>query len=318
MIDAFRQRRAAAEFFYMSRMKRDISLWVYVAAIAIIVVWGCTFVQTKILINAGLRPDEIFFLRFVVAYLLMVPFAGKRLFLDDWKDELVALSLGITGGSLYFVTENYALAYGYCSNVALIVCLTPLVTTLIVGCFYPSERIGKSGVLGSLVALAGMALVVFNGNFILKLSPLGDVLALGACLCWALYSLAIKCLHGKYGNMLVTRKVFGYGLLTIMPLLLYKGLNISAVIDGGAVVWGNLLFLACVASMLCFLGWNWCLARLGTVRATNLLYLNPVVAISSSAIVLGERVTWLAIVGALLILLGLACLDGRIGRRKVG
>ena len=53
MINAFRQRRAAAEFFYMSRMKRDISLWVYIVAIAIIVVWGCTFVQTKILINAG-------------------------------------------------------------------------------------------------------------------------------------------------------------------------------------------------------------------------------------------------------------------------
>ena len=301
-------------FFYMSRMKRDISLWVYVAAIAIIVVWGCTFVQTKILINAGLRPDEIFFLRFVVAYLLMVPFAGKRMFLDDWKDELVALSLGITGGSLYFVTENYALAYGYCSNVALIVCLTPLVTTLIVGCFYPSERIGKSGVVGSLVALAGMALVVFNGNFILELSPLGDVLAFGACLCWALYSLAIRRLQEKYSNMLITRKVFGYGLLTIVPFLFSKGVDFNILLNGGVVVWGNLLFLACVASLLCFLGWNWCLEKLGTVRATNLLYLNPVIAIASSSLVLGERVTAVALSGAVLILAGLFFLDK--SRRK--
>ena len=282
---------------------------VYVTAFIIVVLWGCTFVQTKILINAGLRPDEIFLFRFTLAYILILPFAGKRLMLDNLTDELLAALLGLTGGSLYFVTENYALAYGYCSNVALIVCLTPIVTSFIVGCFYPGERLRKAGRLGSVIALVGMALVVFNGNFILKLSPLGDILALGACICWAVYSLVIKRLQGKYSNMLITRKIFGYGLLTILPLLLVRGVNVDILLNGGAVVWGNVLFLGCVASMLCFLGWNYCLERIGTVRATNLLYLNPVVSITTSAIVLGERVTWLAIIGAVLILAGLVCLE---------
>ena len=285
------------------------TLWVYIAAFLIVVVWGCTFVQTKVLINAGLRPDEIFTLRFVIAYLLILPFSWRRLFLGSVRDELIALSLGLTGGSLYFIVENYALAYGYCSNVSLIVCLTPLVTALVVGWRYPAERLGKGGALGSLLALGGMALVVFNGNFVLKLSPLGDVLALAACLCWALYSLLIKHLGARYDNMLITRKVFGYGLLTIIPLLLWRGMDFGIVIDGGARVWGNIIFLGVVASMLCFLGWNWCLARLGTVRATNFLYLNPVVAIVSSALVLGERVTWIAVLGAVLILAGLIYVD---------
>ena len=285
------------------------SLWVYIAALLIVVVWGCTFVQTKVLINAGLRPDEIFALRFIIAYLLIIPFSWQRLFLAGVKDELIALALGLTGGSLYFIVENYALAYGYCSNVSLIVCLTPLVTALIVGWRYPAERLGKAGMAGSLVALGGMALVVFNGNFVLKLSPLGDVLALAACLCWALYSLLIKHLGSRYDNMLVTRKVFGYGLLTIIPLLLWRGMDFGIVVNGGVAVWGNILFLGVVASMLCFLGWNWCLARLGTVRATNFLYLNPVIAIVSSALVLGERVTWIALLGAGLILAGLVYVD---------
>lgn len=294
---------------YMMRTDNRPGIMVYIIALAIVVIWGCTFVQTKLLINSGLCPEEIFFYRFVLAYLLMLPLSGKKLMLDGWKDELIAISLGLTGGSLYFVTENYALAFGYCSNVALIVCLTPLITTLIVGCLYPSERIGRSGVVGSVVALVGMALVVFNGNFILKLSPLGDLLAFAACLCWALYSLAIKRLQGKYSNMLITRKVFGYGLLTMMPWLLFRGVNAEVLITGGTIVWGNLLFLGCMASMLCFLGWNWCLGKLGTVRATNLLYLNPVVAIITSALVLGENVTWIAICGAVLILIGLVCID---------
>ena len=281
---------------------------VYVIAFVIVVIWGCTFVQTKILINSGLRPDEIFLFRFTLAYILILPLADKRLFLDNWTDEALAAALGLTGGSLYFVTENYALAYGYCSNVALIVCLTPMITALIVGCFYKSERMGRSAVVGSAIAFVGMALVVFNGNFILQLSPLGDVLALAACLCWALYTLIIKRLQDKYSNMLVTRKIFGYGLLTILPMLFVRGVDIELLVDGGAVVWGNILFLGSVASMLCFLGWNFCLERLGTVRATNLLYLNPVISITTSAIVLGERVTWIAILGAVLILTGLYCM----------
>jgi drug/metabolite transporter (DMT)-like permease len=239
----------------------------------------------------------------------MLPFSWRRLFLDNVKDELTALLLGLTGGSLYFIVENYALAYGYCSNVSLIVCLTPLVTAIIVGWRYPAERLGKAGIAGSLVALAGMALVVFNGNFVLRLSPLGDVLALAACLCWALYSLLIKPLGARYDNMLITRKVFGYGLLTIIPLLLWRGMDIALVIEGGAAVWGNILFLGVVASMLCFLGWNWCLERIGTVRATNLLYLNPVVAITTSSLFLGERVTWIALAGAVLILCGLLFME---------
>lgn len=293
----------------MGTLGKISGIMVYVAAFAIVVIWGCTFVMTKLLINAGLRPDEIFLFRFVLAYMLMLPFAGKRLFLDNWKDELLAVALGLTGGSLYFITENYALAYGYCSNVSLIVCLTPLITALIVGCFYPGERMNGKGLLASLLAFAGMALVVFNGNFILKLSPFGDILALAACLCWALYTLIIKRLQGKYSNMLITRKVFGYGLLTILPLLCVNGVDVDLLIDGVAFVWGNLLFLGCVASMLCFLGWNWCLEKIGSVRATNLLYLNPVVAITTSALVLGENVTWVALLGAGLILVGLACID---------
>lgn len=290
--------------------KRSVPMfYVYIAAFAIVVIWGCTFVQTKLLINAGLRPDEIFLFRFILAYVLIVPFSWRKLFLDNIKDELLALSLGLSGGSLYFLTENYALAFGYCSNVSLIVCLTPMITAFIVGWAYPAERMSKSGMVGSIVAFAGMALVVFNGNFILKLSPLGDLLAFSACLCWALYSFVIRKVQERYSNMLITRKVFGYGLLTILPLSLAEGVNVDILLSGGAVVWGNILVLGCVASMLCFLGWNWCLKHIGIVRATNFIYLNPLIAIITSAIVLGERVTWVAVLGAVLILCGLYHVD---------
>ena len=295
--------------YKMENKKRISDYLVYITSFVIIVIWGCTFVQTKLLINSGLRPDEIFLFRFILAYLLILPLSGRKLFMNNLKDESLALLLGLTGGSLYFLTENYAIAYGYCSNVALIVCLTPIVTNFIVGAFYPSECMARAGLLGSLISFLGMALVVFNGNFILKLSPVGDLFAIAACLCWAFYSLIIKRLQSSYSNMLITRKVFGYGLLTIIPWLLARGVNYDILLTGGAVVWGNILFLGCVASMLCFMGWNWCMKRIGTVRATNFLYLNPVVAVITSAIFLGEKITELAMIGAALILCGLFFID---------
>lgn len=281
------------------------NLLAYVTAFFVVAVWGTTFVQTKVLINAGMQPEEIFLYRFVLAYLIIIPLAGKRLFLDNWRDELALLLLGVTGGSLYFVTENTALIYGYCSNVSLLVCVTPLTTALAMRWVYPVERPGRGVLIGSCVALVGVAMVVFNGNFVLKLSPLADGLAFAACLCWTLYSLLMQYVQPRYSTMLIMRKVFGYGILTILPLFISRPPRIELLLDGGPVVWGNVLTLGCVASMLCYTLWNYVLKRLGTVRATNFIYFNPVVTMVCSWIVLDERITWMALLGAALVLLGM-------------
>ena len=281
------------------------NLLAYVTAFFVVTVWGTTFVQTKVLINAGMQPEEIFLYRFVLAYLIIIPLAGKRLFLDNWRDELAMLLLGVTGGSLYFVTENTALIYGYCSNVSLLVCVTPLTTALAMRWVYPVERPGRGVLIGSCVALAGVALVVFNGNFVLKLSPLADGLAFAACLCWTLYSLLMQYVQPRYSTMLIMRKVFGYGIITILPIFISRPPRIELLVDGGPVVWGNVLTLGCVASMLCYTLWNYVLKRLGTVRATNFIYFNPVVTMVCSWMVLDERITWMALLGAALVLFGM-------------
>lgn len=274
-------------------------------AFFVVCIWGTTFVQTKVLINAGLHPEEIFLFRFLLAYLFIIPFAGKRLFIDNFKDEAVALLLGITGGSLYFATENTALVYGYCSNVSLIVCVTPLTTALLMGWLYPSERLGRKALFASFVALIGVALVVFNGNFVLKLSPLADGLAFAACICWTLYSLLMRYIAGRYSTLLIMRKVFGYGVLTILPFFVGSAPRWELVVEAEPVVWVNLLTLGCVASLICYTLWNFVLDRLGTVRATNFIYFNPVVTMVTSWLVLGERITPIAIVGAVMVLAGM-------------
>ena len=192
----------------------------HLIAILTVAIWGLTFISTKVLINHGLTPQEIFFYRFLIAYLGIWVISPKRLFTNNWQDELWLVAGGIFGGSLYFFTENTALGITQASNVSFIICTAPLLTTILSLLFYKSEKASKGLIYGSLLALMGVGLIVFNGSFVLKISPIGDLLTLLAALSWAFYSLIIKKMAGRYPTIFITRKIFFYGVLTILPAFL--------------------------------------------------------------------------------------------------
>lgn len=290
----------------------------HLLALAVVAVWGVTFVCTKVLIGAGMHPVAIFFIRFVMAYAGIWAYIGltgqSRKLWYGWKEEAVFLFLGITGGSFYFLTENTALAYTQATNVAFLVCSAPLFTaifTLIYKRFRKGRfadgmediRLGWPLVGGTVLALTGMALVVFDGQR-LQLSAEGDLLAIGAALCWAVYSLYMGQMTRDYGAVTATRKVFFYGLLTILPFLGGVSESFSPAILGQTEVWSNLLFLGLVASLVCFIAWNLVMDKLGNVTSTNYVYLNPVFTLLTAMAFLGEKMTLMAAIGSAAILAG--------------
>ena len=281
----------------------------HIVAFLVVAVWGVTFVFTKLLLNEGLTAAQIFVLRFIVAYVLLFVYAFTRkpfrLFASSWKDELLMIGLGVTGGSLYFITENSAMIYTTTTNTSLIVCLCPLFAALLIALFYRSERLRGIQIAGLIIAAVGAVVVVLNGQFVLHLSPLGDTLAFSACLCWAFYSLLMVPATKRYSTLFITRKVFFYGLLSMIPYwMFYPDMPSLSVVLRPAILW-NLLFLGCVASMLCFVAWNWAIKRLGAVVATNYVYFNPVVTAIFAWLVLDEQITIFYIIGTILILVGM-------------
>ena len=302
----------------------------HVVAFLVVAIWGSTFVFTKMLLQSGLSPAQIFTFRFLIAYVLLSLFAAiphsfnKRgrvdqphfqLFCSTWRDELLMAALGLTGGSLYFLTENAAMLYTTATNTSLIVCSCPLFAMLLFALVYRrTEHITRVQALGSVVACLGMAVVVLNGHFVLHLSPVGDLLAFMACLCWAVYSLLMKPATERYSTLFITRKVFFYGLLTIIPYYfivpsdcwiftpaVFQFFNFS--------ILTNLLFLGVVASMLCFLVWNWVIRHLGAVIATNWVYFNPITTIFFAWWLLSEQITPWFLLGTVLILTGMYLCD---------
>ena len=295
-------------------MKSNNRLIYHFVAFIIVAIWGSTFVFTKMLLLAGLSPAQIFTLRFIIAYVLLLGYSLSkrtfRLFSDNWRDELLMVVLGVTGGSVYFLAENAAMLFTTATNTSLIVCSCPLFAMLLFAVVYRhSEQISKVQALGSLLACMGMAVVVLNGHFVLHLSPLGDLLAFAACLCWAVYSLLMKLATEKYSTLFITRKVFFYGLLTIIPYyLIVPGFPTLDVLLRPDVLW-NLLFLGVVASMICYVAWNWVISRLGAVVATNWVYFNPITTILFAWWLLHEQITIWFLLGTVFILVGMYLAD---------
>lgn len=277
----------------------------HIVAILTAAIWGTTFVSSKLLLEEGMSPAEIMFLRFAMSYVCILPFAKGKLLCDNWRDEALMMLLGVSGGSLYFLLENSALLYTQASNVAIIIAATPLLTTLAVHLTNRKEKISKRLYGFSLLSLSGVALVVFNGEFILKLNPLGDLLTLGAAVMWVIYSIVIPKVENKYDSLTITRKVFFYGVLTLLPYFAIEPFEVTLEMISHPIVIGNLLFLGLLASLICYWTWNVVIIKLGAVRSTNYLYINPIVAMVTSYFVLNEHITPLAMVGTTLILVGM-------------
>lgn len=293
--------------------------WSYhILALAVVAVWGVTFVCTKSLIGAGLEPARIFFCRFIIAYaglwiLTLFQKDKAELFGKTLGDEIIFFILGVTGGSFYFLTENTALKYSQACNVSFIVCLAPLLTLLLHyatvhvcgGRFAKGQEDVKMGVnliAGTVLSLLGMALVIFSETK-MHISPKGDFLAFGAALCWAVYSVVMGMVAEKYGSLFITRKVFFYGLLTIIPFVLGGPILPAGSLQQPGVLF-NLLFLSLMASLACFVAWNRVMAEIGNVSSTNYVYLNPFFTLLSAMVILGERLTPLEAVGSVAIVMG--------------
>lgn len=277
----------------------------HLMAVLTVTIWGTSFVSTKILLGYGFSAVFIFFMRFVFTYLLLLVLSHDAWRAKNWKDELTMMVGGVMGGTLYFWMENTALTLSPSSNVSLIVCTNPLLIMITVSLLFKKERLNVRQIIGSLLTFVGMVLVVLNGRFFLHLSPKGDLLAFGAAVVWVVYSISMRRLHGKYSTLFITRKVFFYSCLTALPLLLCDQNDIPWENIKIPVVILNFLLLALLSSLFGYLVWNMVLKNLGTVFASNYIYAIPLVTIITAVIVLEERITWVAMLGAVAIVVGM-------------
>ncbi|WP_339191238.1 DMT family transporter [Paenibacillus sp. FSL P2-0121] len=276
----------------------------HLLALLTILIWGTTFISTKILLK-DFTPVEILFFRFLIGYFVLLLIYSRPIRTTSFKEELLFISAGLCGVTLYFLIENIALVYTLASNVGVIVSIAPFFTAVIAHFFLEEEKFHRQFFIGFLIALTGIILIGLNGSYLLPLNPIGDLLALLAPVVWAIYSVLMRKLSLlKVHTIGATRRVFFYGLLFMLPpLFLFDfqlGLSRFKEISNVA----HLLFLGLGASALCFLTWNKAVGILGAVKTSVYIYIVPVITVAASALVLNEKITWAILTGTFLTLTG--------------
>lgn len=288
----------------------------HVAAFFTIIIWGTTFISTKILLTT-FNPIEILFYRFVIGFTTLLLVYPHKLKVKEKKHELYFMFAGLSGVTLYFLFENIALTYTLASNVGVIISIAPFFTAIMAHYFINGEKLKKNFCVGFICAILGIILISFNGGAVLKLNPIGDVLAIFASTLWAVYSILTKKISTfGYNTIQTTRRIFFYGLIFMIPALFFLDFKMDVSRLFNPIDLLNIGYLGFGASALCFVTWNFSVKVLGAVKTSVYIYLVPVITVITSVIILNESITLISLLGTILTIAGLIVSEGNLKRRN--
>ena len=289
----------------------------HLCALLTIIIWGTTFISTKILL-VDFQPVEILFFRFVMGLLALLIIYPHRLKTTTKRQKLTFALAGLCGICLYYLLENIALTYTMASNVGVIISVAPFFTAIMSHLFLKEEgKLRANFFIGFVVAMIGIFLISFNGSK-LELNPVGDLLALLAAFVWACYSILTKKISSYgYHTILTTRRVFFYGILFMIPTLFMFDFHLELSRFTNPVYLFNIIFLGLGASALCFVSWNLAVKVLGAVKTSIYIYMVPVITVVTSTLILHEQITALSVIGTLLTLAGLFLSERKTMRKEV-
>lgn len=293
----------------MSGEKGNVNIvWYHVIAILVILAWGVSFPFNKILLNNGITPTEIFVYRSLLAYVGLLAMSKFKVSIWGWRDEALAVLCGLTGGAMYFVLQNVALKLTLLSDVVIVIAINPLLTTILAAIFLKEEHFSWKILLSSMVAFLGVAVVTLRDGLVWGDGLLGNVLALLAALSWSVYSVLLKRVQGRHSTLSITRKVMIYGFLCAFPLMFLEPMTPMSTLLRPDLL-AIMLFLALICSMAAFFIWNLVIKKIGAIKSSNYLYLDPIISIVMGVIMLGETVGIVAVVGCALVLIGVIMVE---------
>jgi drug/metabolite transporter (DMT)-like permease len=274
--------------------------------VLVMITWGSTYVVTKSGLDE-LPPMMFALLRFSVASACLLPLAlargGLRALPRPRPWGTLAL-MGLSGVGLYYVLFNLGMVYTNASQASLVQGGIPVVTAAMAA-WWLHEKLSRRRLLGIALGVAGVVLIVVRSQAEASArSPLlGNALMLATVFVWGVYTILAKRTAGMDPTVVVAC------ITLVGTAMLALAAAIEADLRGGlpevsTANWLRIGYMGALSSAGCFVLYSRVLRDLDASQVANFINLVPLVGVLSGVLVLGERVTPLAIGGGVMVLVG--------------
>ena len=252
---------------------------------------------------------QLAFARWLIAFLLMLPFAWKELYSQwpkwrrEWRRLLVLGGLGmwICGAFVYYGAETT-----YALNIGLIYSIAPvLISVASVGLL--GESLTRRQVFGTVLALLGVVVVLFKGSIAAALAfslTRGDIWIAVAALAWSCFSILLRRWPSALGPFARTVAVTGGGLVVLLPFTIAETVSIGLPTPGARLI-GLVLIVAIVPGFFAYQAYAFVQREFGATKAAVVIYLGPLYGGLIAWLLLGEVPGWHHVLGGALILPGI-------------
>jgi drug/metabolite transporter (DMT)-like permease len=289
----------------------------HLSLLTVVVVWAGSFSVIKELLEQGVAAGDIAILRYAVAApgFALILWRARGLPGLTRGDALRVLAAGVLVVVGYHVFLNVGTRHTASGVAALVVALAPGMT-LVLAVALGLDRIRLRQVIGLGIAFSGVVIVVALGTAedLSFESAQGPLIVLGAPIAFALYNVILKPLLGRYDLLALTAATSLVGMVGLVPLV--RGSTLDAVVDASVGDIALILYLGLLATLLGYIWWNTGLRGLGPTRAVTYAYAIPPLAVLIGAQALDEPLTPWLVVGAALVVGGIAFTQGAPGRRR--
>jgi drug/metabolite transporter (DMT)-like permease len=280
----------------------------YLCVLAATIFWSGNFIIARDL-NGSVAPVSLAFGRWLVAVLVLFPFAIKSL-IGQWalvKENLAYLSItAFTGITLF----NTLLYFGGQTTDALVLALisitSPIFIIIFARIFY-GELLTFAKVAGILLVVTGVLVLITRGHLTSLLNlkfAIGDLWMLAGAIVFAIYSILIIKKPPQLGARAFQLSTFMLGLFFLLPLLIWEYAVVGpSSYDSNAVF--SIIYLGIFASLFSFMLWNKAISLIGVTKTGMVYYTLPIFSGLMAWHFLGEDIGWLHLASGVLIISGI-------------
>lgn len=289
-------------------LKNKPLLFGYLFAFGATAIWSGNFIIARVL-NNSMPPISIAFWRWVVAVLVLFPFAIKGL-INDWhilKKNKLYLSITALLGVTVFNTLIYLAGHTTTAINLSLISITFPIFIIIFSRIFLKEKITLNKAIGIVLVVFGVIYLITKGKLdvLLNISfAVGDIWMLLAAVLFAIYSLLLKRKPAELGILSFQLSTFLIGLLFLLPFFIWEYSVTPSVIIEPKLVF-SILYIGIFASLTAYILWNKAIINVGATNASIIYYTLPLFSGFLAFIILKEPIGWIHLLSLILIVSGI-------------